>query len=190
MLLKIFLNGVCSLNLFEDKLIFFIFMEIDYKGNVVKYEICEFVINLKVRMIYIEVFDILEKDDEKFKKIFEYVVEDFKNVEILVRIFMLRREKRGVIDFNFLEVKIILNGKGEVVDIKLYERRIFNKIIEEFMFISNEIIVEYFYWMGILFVYRIYEILFLEKMEELSKFIFIFGYIIKGDKEEVYLKVL
>ncbi|EQE75077.1 TPA: ribonuclease R [Clostridioides difficile] len=190
MLPKTLSNGVCSLNPFEDKLTLSIFMEIDHKGNVVKHEICESVINSKARMTYTEVSDILEKDDEKLKKTFEHVVEDFKNAEILARILMSRREKRGAIDFNFPEAKIILNEKGEVVDIKPYERRISNKIIEEFMLISNETIAEHFYWMGIPFVYRIHETPSLEKMEELSKFISTFGYIIKGDKEEVHPKAL
>lgn len=93
MLPKTLSNGVCSLNPFEDKLTLSIFMEIDHKGNVVKHEICESVINSKARMTYTEVSDILEKDDEKLKKTFEHVVEDFKNAEILARILMSRREK-------------------------------------------------------------------------------------------------
>ena len=70
---------------------------------------------------------------------------------------MRRRERRGAIDFDFPEAKIILNQDGEVVDIKHYERRISNKIIEEFMLVSNETIAEHFFWLNIPFVYRIHE---------------------------------
>lgn len=190
MLPKTLSNGVCSLNPFEDKLTLSIFMEIDHKGKVVKYDIKESIINSKARMTYTEVSDILENDDEKLKQTFSNLVEEFKNAEKLARILMERRNKRGAIDFDFPEAKIILNKDGEVVDIKHYERRISNKIIEEFMLVSNETIAEHYFWLGTPFVYRVHETPTSEKMEKLSKFIATFGYSIKGDMEEVHPKAL
>ena len=190
MLPKTLSNGVCSLNPFEDKLTLSIFMEINDKGEVVKHDIHETVINSKARMTYTEVSDILEKDDEKLKKTFSHMVDDFVLAEKLARILMKRRERRGAIDFDFPEAKIILNKEGEVVDIKHYERRISNRIIEEFMLVSNETIAEHYFWLGLPFVYRIHETPSAEKMEQLSKFISTFGYTIKGDLEEVHPKAL
>ena len=190
MLPKTLSNGVCSLNPFEDKLTLSIFMEINDKGEVVKHDIHETVINSKARMTYTEVSDILEKDDEKLKKTFSHMVDDFVLAEKLARILMKRRERRGAIDFDFPEAKIILNKEGEVVDIKHYERRISNRIIEEFMLVSNETIAEHYFWLGLPFVYRIHETPSAEKMEQLSKFIATFGYTIKGDLEEVHPKAL
>ncbi|SCH82491.1 Ribonuclease R [uncultured Clostridium sp.] len=190
MLPKTLSNGMCSLNPFEDKLTLSVFMEIDHKGDVVKHDIHETVINSKARMTYTEVSDILEKDDELLKKTFSHMVEEFKMAEELARILMKRREKRGAIDFDFPEAKIILNKDGEVVDIKHYERRISNKIIEEFMLISNETVAEHYFWLGVPFVYRIHETPSAEKMESLSKFVATFGYNIKGDLEEVHPKAL
>ena len=171
MLPKQLSNGVCSLNPFEDKLTLSCIMEIDSNGKVVKSDICESVIRSKARMTYTEVSDILEKDDEKLKQTFASLVEDFVNAEKLARILMKRRERRGSIDFDFPESKIILNGNGEVVDIKPYERRISNKMIEEFMLVANETVAEHFYWLQLPFVYRIHETPSGEKMEDLSKFI-------------------
>lgn len=190
MLPKTLSNGVCSLNPFEDKLTLSIFMEIDHKGKVVKYDIRETVINSKARMTYTEVSDILEKDDEKLKATFADLVDDFKHAEALARILMGRRERRGALDFDFPEAKIILNKEGEVVDIKHYERRISNKMIEEFMLVSNETIAEHYFWMNVPFVYRIHETPSSEKMQELSKFVATFGYTIKGDLEQVHPKSL
>ncbi|MGL5692987.1 MAG: ribonuclease R, partial [Peptostreptococcaceae bacterium] len=183
-------NGVCSLNPFEDKLTLSIFMEINDKGEVVKHDIRETVINSKARMTYTEVSDILQKDDELLKKTFAHMVDDFYMSEKLARILMKRRERRGAIDFDFPEAKIILNKEGEVVDIKHYERRISNRIIEEFMLVSNETIAEHYFWLGLPFVYRIHETPAAEKMEQLSKFVATFGYMIKGDLEEVHPKAL
>ena len=188
MLPKQLSNGVCSLNPFEDKLTLSCIMEIDENGKVVNSEIAETVINSKARMTYTEVSDILEKDDEKLKQTFAKQVEDFKNAEKLARILMKRRERRGAIDFDFPEAKIILNREGKVVDIKCYERRISNKMIEEFMLVANETVAEHFYWLQLPFVYRIHETPSAEKMEDLNKFIATFGYHIKGNLEDVHPK--
>ena len=188
MLPKQLSNGVCSLNPFEDKVTLSCIMEIDENGKVVNSEIAETVINSKARMTYTEVSDILEKDDEKLKQTFAKQVEDFKNAEKLARILMKRRERRGAIDFDFPEAKIILNREGKVVDIKCYERRISNKMIEEFMLVANETVAEHFYWLQLPFVYRIHETPSAEKMEDLNKFIATFGYHIKGDLEDVHPK--
>ncbi|HSQ88389.1 ribonuclease R [Romboutsia sp.] len=190
MLPKTLSNGVCSLNPFEDKLTLSIFMEIDRKGNVKKYDIKETIINSKARMTYTEVSDILEKDDEKLKVTFANLVDDFKTAEVLARILMERRTKRGALDFDFPEAKIILTKEGKVADIKHYERRISNKMIEEFMLISNETIAEHYFWLNLPFVYRIHETPSPEKMQDLSKFISTFGYTIKGDLEQVHPKAL
>ena len=188
MLPKQLSNGVCSLNPFEDKFTLSCIMEFDENGKVVNSEIAETVINSKARMTYTEVSDILEKDDEKLKQTFAKQVEDFKNAEKLARILMKRRERRGAIDFDFPEAKIILNREGKVVDIKCYERRISNKMIEEFMLVANETVAEHFYWLQLPFVYRIHETPSAEKMEDLNKFIATFGYHIKGDLEDVHPK--
>lgn len=190
MLPKKLSNGVCSLNPHEDKLTLSVFMEINHKGEVVKYDICESIIDSKARMTYTDVSDILENDDDVLKEKYYDLVEEFKDAEVLAKILMNRRTKRGSIDFDFPEAKIMLNEKGEVTDIKEYERRISNKIIEEFMLVTNETVAEHFFWLGIPFVYRIHETPAEEKMQNLSKFISTFGYTIKGDMEEVHPKAL
>ena len=190
MLPKTLSNGVCSLNPHEDKLTLSVFMEIDRNGNVKQYDIKETIINSKARMTYTEVSDILENDDEELKAKYSHVAEDFKTAEVLAKILMERRSRRGAIDFDFPEAKIILTPEGKVSDIKEYERRISNRIIEEFMLITNETVAEHYFWLNIPFVYRIHETPSPEKMQELGKFVSIFGYTIKGDLEEVHPKAL
>lgn len=190
MLPKILSNGMCSLNPNEDKLTLSVFMEIDKNGKVVKYDIKETIINSKARMTYTEVSDILEKGDEDLKKKYENILDDFYNAQDLSKILSKRRTQRGSIDFDFPEAKIILNEDGTVNDIKHYERRISNRIIEEFMLVTNETVAEHYFWLNIPFVYRIHEFPSKEKMEELSKFVSTFGYTIKGDLDDVHPKAL
>ncbi|MEJ8554569.1 ribonuclease R [Tepidibacter sp. Z1-5] len=183
-------NGLCSLNPNVDRLTLSIFMEIDDNGNVVNHEIVESVINTKARMVYTDVSDILENEDEELINKYNDLVEDFRTMEKLARILMKRRSSRGAIDFDFAEAKIILDKNGKVLDIKKYERRIANRIIEEFMLVSNETVAEHFFWLKIPFVYRIHETPNSEKIEQFNKFVATFGYHIKGDLEVVHPKSL
>ena len=188
MLPKQLSNGVCSLNPHEDKLTLSVFMEINHKGEVVNSSIEETIINSKARMVYTDVSDILENDDEQLKIKYVELVDDFKLAEKLARILMKKRERRGALDFNFPEPYIHLDSNGNVENIEPYERRIANKIIEEFMLVTNETIAEYFYWLGLPFVYRIHETPSSSKIESLNKFIRNYDLLIKGDTEEVHPK--
>jgi ribonuclease R len=190
MLPKQLSNGVCSLNPNEDKLALSIEMEIDSKGNVVSHEIFESVIRSKARMTYTEVSDILEENDRGLKIKYAELVDDFRYAENLARILMKKRDKRGALDFDFPEAYIHLDENGRPYNIEPYERRIANRIIEEFMLVSNETIAEQFYWLGIPFVYRIHETPSSTKIEALNKFINTYGLLIKGDTEEVHPKAV
>ena len=190
MLPKQLSNGVCSLNPDEDKLTLSVFMEITEKGEVVNSSIEETVIKSKARMVYTDVSDILENNDRELKIKYADLVDDFRLAEKLARILMKKREKRGALDFNFPEPYIHLDENGIPYDIEPYERRIANKIIEEFMLVTNETVAEYFYWLGIPFVYRIHETPSSSKVEALNKFIHNYNLLIKGDTEEVHPKAI
>lgn len=191
MLPKKLSNGVCSLHPAVDRLTLSVSMEIDKKGKVVKHEIFESVINSKARMVYEDVSDILENEDADLKKKYEDLIPDFLLSNELAKILMERRRSRGAMNFEFPESKIIINEKTGLVDyVGKYERRIANKIIEEFMLVCNETVAEQFFFMKMPFVYRIHENPSGEKIQELSKFLSTFGYRIKGDTEEIHPKSL
>ncbi|MBM7614350.1 ribonuclease R [Alkaliphilus hydrothermalis] len=190
MLPKKLSNGVCSLNPKINRLALTVMMEIDKKGKVVDHEVFESVIKTNERMIYTDVSDILEKDDEVLKEKYKDLVNDFKIMEELCKILRKRRDDRGAIDFDFPEAKVILDEKGKPVDIVKYERRIANRIIEEFMLVCNETVAEHFYHLNVPFVYRVHEDPSVEKLEDFNKFIHNFGYHLKGLTNEVHPKVL
>ena len=190
MLPKQLSNGVCSLNPDEDKLTLSVFMEINQKGEVVNSSIEESIIRSKARMVYTDVSDILENNDRRLKIKYADLVDDFKLAEKLAKILMKKREKRGALDFNFPEPYIHLDSNGNVENIEPYERRIANRIIEEFMLVTNETVAEYFYWLGLPFVYRIHETPSSSKMESLNKFIHNYDLLMKGDMEEVHPKAI
>ncbi|SDK71814.1 ribonuclease R [Natronincola ferrireducens] len=190
MLPKKLSNGICSLNPQVDRLAMSVFMEIDKRGKVVSHEIMESVININERMIYEDVSDILEHQDQDLIHKYKPLIQHFKNMEELSKILRNRRETRGAIDFDFDEAKVVLDNKGRPIDVKKYERRIANRIIEEFMLVCNETVAENFYWMNAPFVYRVHEEPNVEKLEEFNKFIHNFGYHLKGMTNEVHPKML
>lgn len=196
MLPKKLSNGVCSLNPKVDRLSLSCFMEIDNNGKVLEYKVQETIIKTNERMTYTDVTKILRDNDEELIKRYDYLVEDFRNMERLCNILNKKRIKRGAVDFDFEECKIILNEFGKPIDIKPYERAIANRIIEEFMLAANETIAEYMYWSNMPFVYRVHEEPNEEKLEHFNEFAYNLGYSIKRTTEihpkalqEVVLKV-
>ncbi|MCX7884604.1 MAG: ribonuclease R [Caloramator sp.] len=179
MLPKKLSNGLCSLNPKVDRLTLSCMMTIDSTGKVVEHEIFESIIKTSERMTYTDVTKILKYKDEETIKRYEYLYEDFRNMEELCKILYNKRMQRGALDFDFEECKIILDEKGKPVEIKPYEREIANRIIEEFMIVCNETVAEYMYWAGIPFIYRIHENPDEEKIRVFSEFIYNLGYYLK-----------
>ena len=183
-------NGICSLNQGEDRLTLSCIMKIDAKGNIVDHRIAESVINVDRRMSYTDVNKIITlKDPEKTEEYKDFVrmFLDMKEVADLLR---AKRRKRGSIDFDFPETKVILDDQGHPVDIKPYDRNPATKIIEDFMLAANETVAQDYFWQEIPFVYRTHEVPDTEKIKKLSTFINNFGYHNHMGSDEVHPKEL
>lgn len=183
-------NGICSLNAGENRLALSCLMTIDQKGEVINHELVESVIKVDRRMSYTSVKKILEGNDEAERKEYEALVPMFERMRELADILRKRRKKRGSIDFDFPETKIILDSEGHPVDIKPYDRNVATKIIEDFMLIANETVAQHFYWLELPFVYRTHDTPDPEKIAKLGIFIRNFGYSLKSQQEEVHPKEL
>ena len=183
-------NGICSLNAGENRLALSCLMTIDQKGEVVSHEIVESVIRVDRRMSYTSVKKILDDKDEETCREYEELVPMFELMRELAGILREKRKKRGSIDFDFPESRIILDGQGHPVEIKPYERNVATKIIEDFMLIANETVAEHFHWMELPFVYRTHDNPDPEKISKLGTFIRNFGYSIKSRQEEIHPKEL
>ena len=183
-------NGICSLNEGVDRLALSCLMTINEKGEVIDYQIAETVICVERRMSYTSVKKILEERDEAERAEYEALVPMFEQMEQLAAILRKRRHKRGAVDFDFAESKILLDGQGHPVAIKPYERNVATKIIEDFMLIANETVAQHFFWLELPFVYRTHEKPDPEKIMKLSAFIRNFGYQMKLTGEEIHPKEL
>ncbi|APQ77328.1 ribonuclease R [Clostridium botulinum] len=183
MLPKKLSNGICSLNPKIDRLTLSCFMEIDKNGKVVDHRVVESIIKSTERMTYTDVTKILRDEDEETINKYSNLVDYFKLMEELCKILYKKRLKRGAIDFDFEECKIILDEKGKPIEIKPYERAIANRIIEEFMLVCNETIAEHMFWSNLPFVYRIHEDPDEEKLMHFNEFVHNLGYVIRWNND-------
>ncbi len=167
-------NGICSLNAGEDRLALSCIMTFDPSGDMIDHEIAETVINVNRRMSYNGVAAILAGDTQDLED--EKIISMIQSMKKLSDILRERRGRRGSIDFDFPETKVILDEEGRAVDIKPYERNDATKIIEDFMLMANETVAEEYYWRELPFLYRTHEVPDEEKIRQLSTFINNFGY--------------
>ena len=183
-------NGICSLNEGQDRLALSCIMTIDQRGKVLDHVIAETVIRVDRRMTYTSVKKILEEQDAEESARYEELVPMFQRMQELAGLLRARRRARGSIDFDFPETKVILDEKGEPVEIRPYDRNTATKIIEDFMLIANETVAEDYFWQELPFVYRTHENPDPDRMKKLSTFINNFGYSIRFREDEVHPKEL
>lgn len=183
-------NGICSLNAGEDRLALSCIMEVDSQGNVLDHKIAGTVIHVDRRMTYTAVNAIVTDRDEEVMREYDGFVPMFDCMKELADILRENRKKRGAIDFDFPESKIVLDAQGKPLEIKPYERNAATKIIEDFMLLANETVAEDYYWQSIPFLYRSHDTPDPEKMKQLGTFINNFGYFIKMSHGEIHPKEL
>lgn len=180
-------NGICSLNQGEDRLALSCIMDIDETGTIFGHKIAETVINVDRRMTYTSVQKILDKDKDEIEKYKDFV-QMFEEMNELALILRSKRKSRGSIDFDFPESKIVLDDKGNPIDIKPYERNSATRIIEDFMLAANETVAEDYFWQELPFLYRCHENPDPEKIKRLAAFINNFGYSIHKTGDDVHPK--
>ena len=139
-------NGICSLNAGEDRLALSCIMTIDENGDVTDHEIAETVIRVDHRMSYTGVSRILKGEDPEAIEKYQDVVPMLAQMAELSGILRDRRHRRGSIDFDFPEAKLILDEKGRPVEIRPYERNAATRLIEDFMLLANETVAEEYFW--------------------------------------------
>lgn len=112
-------------------------------------------------------------------------IKHFKLMEELAVILKNRRMKNGYLSLDIPETEITLDKNGKPTEIKPYETTFANEIIEQFMLTANETVAETFYWLNAPFIYRVHEKPDEDKISDLNKSLFNFGYKIKGQKDDI-----
>ncbi|WP_114570153.1 ribonuclease R [Exiguobacterium flavidum] len=183
-------NGICSLNPHVDRLTLSCVMEIDGNGTVVNHEIFQSVIKTVERMTYTDVRKIVEREDEEVIERYKDLVDNFDEMAALAAILRERRSRRGAINFDFPEAKVVVNEEGKTSDILLRERSVAEKLIEEFMLAANETVAEHVQRQELPFMYRIHDEPKTERLDTFFQFIANFGINIERKGESVAPKTL
>ena len=176
-------NGICSLNPNEIRLTISCEMEIDLKGNVIKYDIFPSFIKSRKQMTYKKVNDILMRNI--VAEDYQEFVDKLKDMNTLAKILRKNKENRGYIDFNIDEPKIICDKDGHAIEITKYPREDGERLIEDFMIAANETVASHIYHMGLPFIYRVHDEPKQEKIDNFISLVSLLGYKINGKYKNV-----
>lgn len=183
-------NGICSLNPHVDRLALSCLMEVNGRGEVVSHRILESVINSDYRMTYTAVREILEDGTPALLEQYAEILPMLEDMEELRQILGEKRRKRGSVNFDLPESKIILDENGKPIDIKPYEKSIATNMIEEFMLVCNETIAENSFWQEMPFMYRSHQEPDEDKLEKMEQFLRGFGYYLRKKDGEIHPREL
>ncbi|HEL0661593.1 TPA: ribonuclease R [Streptococcus equi subsp. zooepidemicus] len=182
-------NGICSLNPAVDRLTQSAIMEIDHQGHVVDYQLCQSVINTTFRMTYSAVNQMIAGDKEALQQ-FASIADDVSTMVELHQILEAMRVKRGALNFDTQEAKILVNDKGMPVDVVLRQRGVAERMIESFMLAANECVAEHFSRAGLPFIYRVHEEPKAEKLQTFIDYASAFGIQIQGTANKISQEAL
>src|SRR5206468_2317656 len=150
-------TGLCSLNPHVDRLVQSCLMEVDRRGNVVRYEMHDGVINSNERMTYTAVNGILTDRDPELLARYATLVPMFETMRELFEILHARRRRRGSIDFDLPEAEVILSEFGQIEAIIATERNVAHRLIEEFMLLANETVATHLVDNDVPALHRVHE---------------------------------
>ncbi|WEV44702.1 ribonuclease R [Streptococcaceae bacterium ESL0687] len=182
-------NGICSLNPKVNRLTQSCVMEINHEGRVVDYQISQSIIKTTERMTYSDVNKIIAGDDELTER-YEVLLESIKLMADLHKILEAMRKRRGAIDFDTEEAKIIVDEAGNPIDIIKRNRGVAERLIESFMLVANETVAGHFSSLNLPFIYRIHEHPKADKLTRFIDFASAFGIPIKGTAQKMGQKDL
>ena len=171
-------NGICSLNEGVIRLTQSCVMQIDDNGNVKSYDIFPSYIKSRKKMTYKKVNDIIMRNiiDPEYK--------DFATILLkmndLAHILRKNKVKRGYIDFDLDEAKIIVDKDKNVIGVEKRVREDAERMIEDFMIAANETVATHIYNMDLPFIYRVHDIPNSEKITKFLNLVSALGYKVNG----------
>ena len=158
MLPKALSNGICSLNGGVDRYALSCIITLDKSGNIIYTELKNSIINSKVRGVYFELNDIIENgESSEFYGKYAHIMDNFNDMLELYEVLKAKSIRKGAMELESDESKIILDETGHPVEIIKRERGITERLIEQFMLCANESVATYLYNASIPCVYRVHD---------------------------------
>ena len=176
-------NGICSLNEGVVRLTQSCVMKINNEGNVVDYDIFPSFIKSRKKMTYKKVNDIIMRNivDSSYEEFSDVL----KQMNELAHILRRNKVKRGYIDFDLDEAKIIVDEDKNVVGIEKRVREDAERMIEDFMIAANETVATHIYNMDLPFIYRVHDVPNADKIDKFLKLVSLLGYKVNGKVKDL-----
>ncbi len=176
-------NGLCSLNPQVERLCMVCDMDISATGAIKQYRFYPAVIWSHARLTYTEVAAALyDKDAAALAKLGP-LLPWLENLDALYRVLQKARAKRGAIDFETVETRMIFDEHGKIARIEPYERNDAHRIIEECMLAANVCASDFLKEREHPALYRVHEGPTPEKLAKLRDFLGTFGLQLGGGEE-------
>ncbi|MDD4623993.1 MAG: RNB domain-containing ribonuclease, partial [Bacilli bacterium] len=121
---------------------------------------------------------------------YESFIDSLNKMFELSKIIRKSKIQKGYIDFDIDEPYIEVDEAGKPIEIKVRDRGVGEKLIEDFMIITNETIASYVFWLKYPFIYRVHGIPKEEKIENFLSLIRSLGHTIKGSTKNITPKFI
>ncbi|MFT5710609.1 MAG: ribonuclease R [Halioglobus sp.] len=174
-------NGLCSLKPNVDRLAMVCEMELSAQGALVHYRFHESIIHSYARLTYTQVGEVLEKGAHE--DVDTQRVPDLQRLHKLYKVLRAARDKRGAIDFETVETRIIFDEQRKIEAIVPVVRNDAHKLIEECMLCANVAAAKFFEASKLPILYRVHEGPGEEKLENLRGFLGELGLDLRGGEK-------
>ena len=168
-------GDLCSLLPQKDRLAFSVLVNLNSEAKIQNVEIAESVIRSRARLSYEEVQQVFDNAQNLPEQVRPHAGM-LRKMETLRRQFTSRRARRGAIDFNIPEPRIILDEKGNTVDVERRERLDSHRLVEEFMLLANETVARRMEELDVPILFRVHDRPDKVRLETFSKMAAGFGY--------------
>lgn len=175
-------NGLCSLKPKVDRLTLVCEMEIDEQGQISHFSFYRGIIKSQARLTYTEVAEIM-KGNKALREQYKSVLSSLESLHALYHIFHQARRKRGAIDFDTIETRILFNHEGKIKTIIPQVRNVAHKMIEESMLAANVCAAKFIQKHKRSALYRIHDTPPNEKLTALRHFLAELGLSLSGGEK-------
>ena len=176
-------NGLCSLNPLVDRLVLVCDMVISSQGQVLAYQFYEAVMNSAARCTYEEVWSALSQQNPLAKKKFSKLAVVFENLQKVYSVLVAERRRRGAIDFESTETRMLMDEYGRIERIEPRIRNEAHRIIEECMLAANLCAADFLIRSEHPGLYRVHEGPSPERLAKLRAYLAITGLQLEGGEK-------
>jgi ribonuclease R len=176
-------NGLCSLNPRVERLCMACDIQLSAAGEIRRYRFYPAVMWSHARLTYTEVANALYDKDAGALATVGPLLPHLQNLDALFRVLVKARAKRGAIDFETVETRMVFDDHGKIDRIEPYERNDAHRLIEECMLAANVCASDFLKECDHAALYRVHEGPTPEKLAKLRDFLGTFGLPLGGGEE-------